>query len=39
MSNVERWIEKFREFGAQPNPSRYVALFDLEGTVFDFRKE
>jgi ketosteroid isomerase-like protein len=35
MSNVERWIEKFIEFGAQPNPSRYVALFDPEGTVFD----
>jgi len=35
MSNVERWVEKFREFAARPNPSRYVALFDPEGTVFD----
>ena len=35
MSNVERWVEKFREFGAQPSASRYVALFDPEGTVFD----
>jgi hypothetical protein len=35
MSNIERWIENFRKFGAQPNPGRYVALFDPEGTVFD----
>ena len=35
MSNAERWIEKFSEFGARPNPNRYVALFDSEGTVFD----
>ena len=35
MSNVEKWVEKFMGFGAQPSPSRYVALFDPEGTVFD----
>ena len=35
MHATERWVERFREFGAQPNPSRYVALFDPEGTVFD----
>jgi len=35
MSNVEQWVEKFAGFGAQPSVSRYVALFDPEGTVFD----
>ncbi|HEV8718553.1 MAG TPA: nuclear transport factor 2 family protein [Candidatus Binatia bacterium] len=35
MSNVEQWVEKFADFGARPSPSRYVALFDPEGTVFD----
>ena len=35
MSNVEQWVEKFAGFGAQPSTSRYVALFDPEGTVFD----
>lgn len=35
MSSVERWVEKFKNFGAQPSPSRYVALFAPERTVFD----
>jgi ketosteroid isomerase-like protein len=35
MSNVERWVEKFKGFGDRPNPERYVNLFDPEGTVFD----
>lgn len=35
MSTGERWVEKFRGFGAQPSPDRYVALFDPEGMVFD----
>lgn len=35
MSDVERWVEKFQKFGAQPDPARYVALFDPEGTVYD----
>jgi hypothetical protein len=35
MSDVEQWVEQFMNFGAQPSPSRYVALFDPEGTVFD----
>jgi ketosteroid isomerase-like protein len=35
MTNVAQWVEQFMEFGAQPSPSRYVALFDPEGTVFD----
>ncbi len=38
-NNVERWVEKFKNFGAQPSPSRYVALFDPEGTVFDSSME
>jgi ketosteroid isomerase-like protein len=35
MSTVERWVEQFKGFGAQPSAERYVALFDPEGTVFD----
>src|SRR5262249_54784593 len=35
MSHVGQWVEKFADFGARPSPSRYVALFDPEGTVFD----
>jgi ketosteroid isomerase-like protein len=35
MSQVEQWVEKFRGFGEQPSASRYVALFDPAGTVFD----
>jgi ketosteroid isomerase-like protein len=35
MANVEQWVEKFMDFGARPNPDRYVALFDPEGTVLD----
>ncbi|MBI3245207.1 MAG: nuclear transport factor 2 family protein [Deltaproteobacteria bacterium] len=35
MSSIAQWVEKFREFGAQPSPDRYAVLFDPEGTVFD----
>ena len=35
MSQIEQWVEKFQGFGEQPSASRYVALFDPEGTVFD----
>lgn len=35
MSHVGQWVEQFADFGARPSPSRYVALFDPEGTVFD----
>ena len=34
MTNVERFLEKFGEFGARPCPERYEDLFDPEeGTV------
>src|SRR5262245_11126068 len=39
MSHVEQWVEQFRGFGEQPSASRYVALFDPEGTVFDYGME
>ena len=34
MSNIEKFIENFRSFGANPNPEKYEALFDpKDGTV------
>jgi hypothetical protein len=34
MSDIEKFLENFRSFGADPNPGKYEALFDpKDGTV------
>ena len=35
MSDVDRFLERFRAFGAAPSVERYLPLFDPEATLFD----